>query len=155
MRSASHKSWCTLQMRHSAKKATLPLHVYFPGLSRKWHTHIGRPFVGVKGWQSGCLACTICLITECISARLWMRDLFSQCMCICMYVSVTLRNVNLHSFAPRGHVHTQELMHQVHWRWRSRTGPRALVLCPDYLSPSGREKCGLETRLVLSRVTKL
>ena len=24
-----------------------------------------------------------------------MRDLFSQCTCVCMYVSVTLRNVNL------------------------------------------------------------
>ena len=28
-----------------------------------------------------------------------MRDLFSQCTCVRTYVSVTLRNVNLHSFA--------------------------------------------------------
>ena len=28
-----------------------------------------------------------------------MRDLFSQCTCVHTYVSVTLRNVNLHSFA--------------------------------------------------------
>ena len=26
-----------------------------------------------------------------------MRDLFSQCKCVCMYVSVTLRDVDLHS----------------------------------------------------------
>ena len=38
-------------------------------------------------------------IAERISARLWMRDLFSQCTCVRAYVrtyvSVTLRNVNL------------------------------------------------------------
>ena len=28
-----------------------------------------------------------------------MRDLFSQCTCVRTYMSVTLRNVNLHSFA--------------------------------------------------------
>ena len=31
-----------------------------------------------------------------------MRDLFSQCMYVHAYVSVTLRNVNLHSCAHRG-----------------------------------------------------
>ena len=38
-------------------------------------------------------------IAKRISTRLWMKDLFLQCMYIRMYVSVMLRNVNLHSFA--------------------------------------------------------
>ena len=41
---------------------------------------------------SGC--CTNHVISKRISARLWMRDLLSHCMCVCTYVLVTLRNVN-------------------------------------------------------------
>ena len=39
----------------------------------------------------------IIIIAECISARPWMRDPFSQFTCIRMYMSVTLRIVTLKS----------------------------------------------------------
>ena len=39
--------------------------------------------------------CIAPLIAERISARLWMRDLFSLCTCVRAYMSVTLRNINL------------------------------------------------------------
>ena len=43
------------------------------------------------------------IIAERISARLWMRDLFSGCTYVRMYVSVTLRNVNLCSHSEETH----------------------------------------------------
>jgi len=56
-------SWDTVQKRQHYLFIFICLHIpYSSHLSAENDIHIGCPFVGVKGQQSSCLACTICLI---------------------------------------------------------------------------------------------
>ena len=57
--------------------------------------------VGPKPDQSDCWNWQICekFFAECITARLWMRDLFSQCTCVCMCLSCSGMSICTHSRA--------------------------------------------------------
>ena len=59
------------------------------------------------------------------SALVWGFDLFSQCMCVGMYVRTCLscsrRSICTHCLHSHAYVHAQKLMSHVHWRWQGRT----------------------------------
>ena len=63
--------------------------------------HGARRYPGNEAMHSHSALCVLThiVVAKRISVRLWMKDLFSQCTCVHMYVrmyvSVTLRNVNL------------------------------------------------------------
>ena len=61
-------------------------------VTSRMHCSVGQAWAS----SGGCLITGLeygTIIAERISARLWMRDLFSQCTCVRTYMSVTPRNV--------------------------------------------------------------
>ena len=87
------------------------------------------------------------VVVERISARLWMRDLFSGCASVRTYVAVMLSNVNLHSRSECQFALT--LRHwNVHYTRTSMKGgahifwpcaPAACAMCMDHWCMAQRE----------------
>ena len=59
------------------------------------------------------------IIAERISARLWIGDLFLQCMCVRMCLSRSGMSICTHCWHSRSRARSET---HVHWWWRSRTG---------------------------------